>query len=64
MHSHSCGFRRRDVARYVSADDEGKRESRSWRNVSSYSRILYLQPVYIEYFGGEDLDRYSVSLVN
>jgi len=54
----------RDVARYVSTHHEGKQESRSQRIVSSYSGILYPQTIWIEDFGGKDLDLYGVSLAN
>ena len=64
MHSDSFGSPCKDVARYVSADNEGKQESRSSRNVSSYSGILYPQPLWIEDFGWKDVDRHSVSLAN
>jgi hypothetical protein len=64
MHSDSFGSPCKDVARYVSAGNQAKRESRSRRNVSSYSGILYPQPLWIEDFVWKGLDRHSVSLAN
>ena len=65
MYSDSFGFPRRDVARYVSADDQGKQEkSQLSSDVSTYSGILYPQPLWIEDFAGQGLDPYSVSLAN